>query len=202
MLNALGSRMQRTLQAEGALKRARQRGEQSPSEFLDYLRPLWEELDMIGATEEQRRVRNYINCLQEDVKLFLSALDEEQINTVAKVQEKATNFWLTSRPRKNSSFTQERQKSGEKRRTDPGEPERPPKRGNYRGRGRGGRQGSNLARNGARDTKFERTCYHCNIKGHLSPDCPTRDQPAAVDSVEAKNRTSTFNGSGKGRGRR
>ena len=61
MLNALGTPSERKQQAYETLKRTHQKPGQSPTDLLDYLRPLWEELGTSQTTELQ--VLEYISTL-------------------------------------------------------------------------------------------------------------------------------------------
>ena len=51
----------------------------------------------------------------------------------------------------------------------------------------------------------QKTCYHCNQKGHIKANCPARKnlyaRPWTKIPISREKRTTARNGSGRGRGR-
>ena len=87
MLNALGSPQERKQVAYDCLKRAQQRPSQNPTDLLDYMRPLWEELGSSRTPEVQ--VLEYTAALREDIKKSLLLLPIDRRSTLPQVEEHA-----------------------------------------------------------------------------------------------------------------
>lgn len=87
MLNALGTPAERRQAAYEALKRCRQRPGQSPTDLLDYMRPLWEELGDFHP--EEMKVLEYTAALHDSIHKDLYLIPYDRRTTLPAVEEQA-----------------------------------------------------------------------------------------------------------------
>ncbi|KAF1980121.1 hypothetical protein BU23DRAFT_548317 [Bimuria novae-zelandiae CBS 107.79] len=172
MLDALGTRLERRQQAHNALKRCSQRADQSPTQLLDYIRNYWEELEV---TNEDMRVLDYIGCLNSNITSKINLLAPERRNTVALVEEQASIIYRSKqKAREHPTSGPSTKRAKDTKPNSKGDSETPKK------------------------AKYGVICYHCSKFGHISPNCPEKDKPAAPGSKEANGKPE-WSGKGKGR---
>ncbi|KAF1361305.1 hypothetical protein EJ07DRAFT_154628 [Lizonia empirigonia] len=87
MLDALGTPAERRQAAYEALKRCRQRTGDPPTNLLDYLRPLWEELGELHSPEMQ--VLEFTAALHDNIQRDLYLILYERRSTILAVEEQA-----------------------------------------------------------------------------------------------------------------
>lgn len=201
MLRALGSPEERRLLAYDQLKRCQQRPGQSPLDLLDYIRGCWDELE---TTDNERQKLEYIGCLAPYIRQRLQSVSPELKTTVADVEQQASIIYRTekvTRTQTEGGKSSPRSTQNTPARAETGGDEKPRKKVK-KGRGRGnGSNRSGTSPTGANRTRPPITCYHCNKQGHIEPDCPTLDKPAASGSKDAYFNGNKSRESGKGQGR-
>lgn len=194
MLNALGTPVERRMQAHASLKGCKQRLGQSPTELLDYMRPLWEELG--EASTASMQVLEFTAALSEEIQKDLFLLPPERRATLSQVEEQAQVIYRrrpTQRPQ-HGQKGQDRRADTSRNSENMGGDRKTPKR----------RQGANLAHPGPkrpRDTsaaghKANVTCYSCGERGHYSDKCPR------AEKSDKSGKDASAGQPGKGRGQR
>jgi hypothetical protein len=181
MLRALGTPAERQQSAFESLKRCRQRSNQSPTDLLDYMRPLWEELGASRTPEVQ--VLEYIAALLPQIQKDLFLLPVDRRDTLPQVEEHANVIYRrhsysdrNNRPEKpkkqhrgqsgseGESKTPKKFKKDNKRQF---KPKRPKKDGD------------------APSTTF--SCYGCGEAGHIRPNCPKAGDKATSQGSKPSN---------------
>ncbi|KAF1972200.1 hypothetical protein BU23DRAFT_555233 [Bimuria novae-zelandiae CBS 107.79] len=198
MLDALGTRLERRQQAHNALKRCSQRADQSPTQLLDYIRNYWEELEV---TNEDMRVLDYMGCLNSNITSKINLLAPERRNTVALVEEQASIIYRSKqKAREHPTSGPSTKRAKDTKPNSKGDSETP-KKAKWSGKAQSGAKRPYKPRN---DTSVGSSsssgviCYHCSKFGHISPNCPEKDKPAAPGSKEANGKPE-WSGKGKGR---
>ena len=192
MLSALGTESERRQKAFNSLKSCRQLSSQSPSELLDYMRNLWEELEII---EEGRMVLDYLSALNSNITDKLYLLPVERRNTVSLIEEQASFIHRSTKVQKKNKKT-----SGVttgKHKTTDAETEgdrQTPKKAKRGEKDQEKPKGANRALSGKGSTNRKIVCWHCRKPGHIKPKCPDKDKPPVPDP--------DLNQSGKGKGKR
>lgn len=198
MLDALGTSAERKQAAYEALKRCRQLPKQSPTDLLDYMRPLWEELGSSHTAELQ--VLEYVSALLPEIQRDLFLTPYDQRNTIPKVEEQAN---IISRRRTHQGpqigeKTQERhnsyKKGPKKHKASESEAEGSSKTLKISREVKTGRKWAGKSLTARRETKkLPNACWVCGETGHWRDDCP-RNKGKGKDSPEDK--------SGKDKGQR
>lgn len=169
MLNSLGTPQERRRQAYEQLKNCRQRAGQSPTELLDYLRPLWEELGSTITPELQ--VIEYTSALRSDIQRDLERLPVAMRCTIPLVEEQANIiFRRTPQASQSKSHTGKQKPFRHRTHSDGSEGDKKPQKGPKR---------TKTGRFGAKDDKKGEsnpspatiTCYNCGEPGHKSFEC-------------------------------
>jgi hypothetical protein len=185
MLNALGTPAERRQAAYQALKDCRQKPRQTPSELLQFMSPLWEEL---GDMSADIKVIEFTAALSDPVKRDLSLLPYEMRATLSQVEEQANVIQrrLTQSKSDHSGLSKGQRK---KRESDEKlEPSKAPKSA------RKGQKGPGRFAKSRNDGDTKIICYNCNEEGHTRPRCPLlrgKDEPSTAKDKSGK---------GKGRG--
>ncbi|KAF2681063.1 hypothetical protein K458DRAFT_85805 [Lentithecium fluviatile CBS 122367] len=187
MLESLGSRLERRQRAMESLKGCRQRPTQSPTDLLNYMRPLWEE---VGSTDESTQALEFFNCLLEWVRDDLYLQDPDKRSSVRDVEEAANVSWRRHQSKHGKAKAnvegkrqKERPEGGGGMATPPKKPKRgrtrrsPPKRG---------------AKPRTETDRSEVVCFYCKKPGHIRPECEAYKIAHAAEKE----------GSGKGSGQR
>ncbi|KAB2099711.1 hypothetical protein AG0111_0g12049 [Alternaria gaisen] len=169
MLDSLGTPGERKQMAYEQLQRARQLQNQSPTELLDYLRPLWEEL----GTEysPQLQLLSYMTALRPEIKEDIEKLPISMRNHLWQVEEQANIVYRRMHHKKHPKDPGPTSKEQKRQHGQPGpdgalrEPRKPkpaklaqsgqPKRKQF----------------GSEPRTKKVTCYNCGEPGHMSPDC-------------------------------
>jgi hypothetical protein len=191
MLNALGSPLERQQAAYEKLKSCRQRQGQSPTELLDYMRPLWEELG--PGSNALLQVLEYTGALRKEINDDVVREKAHDRATIPQVEELANRSWRRHGFDRSTKDTPAKEKSQRPRvdsRDDAGDAKtlKKPKRA------RQGRFAPKKPRAADATTDPEVvTCYNCGEAGHKSYKCK---KPKKSDS------TSTNDKSGKEKGRK
>lgn len=184
MLNTLGSALERRQQAFEKLKMVRQRPNQSPTDLLDHLRPLWEELGETHGPELQ--VLEFTAALSDSIRQSLLLLPEDRRNSIPTVEESANVIWrqfaskTEPKDKKSEGGQKPSEQSGVARPHARGERKRRgvpygqngPRRGHPAQSGRGrGRPAQSVPSSDAV------VCWNCNQPGHFQSECPKRRKP-------------------------
>jgi hypothetical protein len=180
MLGALGTPAERQQTAFESLKRCRQRSNQSPTDLLDYMRLLWEELGASRTPEVQ--VLEYITALLPQIQRDLFLLPVDRRDTLPQVEEHANViYWRHSyldwnnQPEKPKK--QQRSHSGSE-----GETKTPKKSKKDNKRPFKPKQPKKDA--DAPNTTF--LCYGCREAGHIRPNCPKAGDKSKLTSPKDK----------------
>lgn len=189
MLNALGTPQERQQLAYDAIRDARQRPNQSPTDLLDYLRPHWEELgDLHGPA---MKVFEFTGALREEIKKDLIKLPLERRNTLPLVEESANIIHrqnIKSRPPKEQAAKKTEVRPREKSSGTEGT-RKPHKKAKNATLGHTSPKWQASGVINADRPKL--TCYNCKQVGHIKPNCPSLTKPTAGPS-------GTQEGKGKG----
>ncbi|KAF2726431.1 hypothetical protein EJ04DRAFT_530282, partial [Polyplosphaeria fusca] len=84
MLSSLGTLTERRQDAFDQIKKCKQHQGQTPTELLNYLRPLWEE---VGESSEARMVNEFVSALSENIRNDLAILPQAQRETLPEMEE-------------------------------------------------------------------------------------------------------------------
>lgn len=189
MLDALGTELERKQRAMEAIKGCKQRTSQSPTDLLNYMRPLWEE---IGTTDEGTMALEYFNCLLEWIKDDLYLQEQSQRKSVRDCEEAANISWRRHQSKNRGPKT----KPEEKRPNSGGEgsagrAQTPKKAKTAKPRHFGPVRDARPPTTSARS---DVVCYHCNKPGHIKPNCE-------LFKKEKKNSENNLPGKGTGQRR-
>lgn len=170
MLDALGTPAERKQNAYEALRRCRQRPEQSPNDLLDYMRPFWEELETSNNPELQ--VLQYTGALADYIQRDLFLLSADRRSTLSMVEEQANVIYRRRGQNKERERPVPKGKAPKHRRDSSGSEggKKPPK---FAKKAKLAQSGPKRGRK--RDAGRERptpACYECGDPGHFKPDCP------------------------------
>ncbi|CAN9371360.1 unnamed protein product [Alternaria alternata] len=174
MLNALGSPQERKQVAYDCLKRAQQRPSQNPTDLLDYMRPLWEELGSSRTPEVQ--VLEYTAALREDIKKSLLLLPIDRRSTLPQVEEHA-NLIFRQKSQGVEHKQQPPNKEGYRPNHDHGKSRGAGKTPKNAKRARSSHSSPKRGKMGYHDTTNKLVvCYGCGEEGHYKSDCPKADK--------------------------
>lgn len=203
MLDALGTESERQQLAYDQLKKAKQRQGQSPTELLEYLRPLWEEL---GTTlTKQGHIQAFVSALRADIQKDLLLAPPAERNTLTKVEQRAMIIYrrlpssLSANEDRKPLKEASEGPSGYKVKKRPFPSQRMARGG---GESKRHHRGGRSPQDGARDPKPAQngasndvvTCYGCGQPGHIRPNCP-KDKQGTSSHDESK---PPYPGKGKG----
>lgn len=174
MLDMMGNREERAQRAYEKIKKAYQ-GNKTPTEFLDYLRRLW---DDAGEDRETHKMRDYRAALNYNIRNRLQ-LSARTFESLAELEEAANEAerWIKegNKAQTNDKSHKRTYSKHDESQKDQGESRRG--RGGYRGRyryGRGGRSDSGKSNSDKKKSNQPITCYSCNKEGHIAPNCPEK----------------------------
>src|SRR5579871_6582946 len=179
MLASMGTTEERQQQAFDRLKAAKQ-GKYTPIELLNYLRPLWTEVDEVN---ESRMINEFVAALNQDVRDILERGGPGIYKTLAEVELKANQAYRTLGKAKRKE--KEDAKRSRKREASPGASgeESDGSRGGRKSWKRSGKRSRNQHRDGkgksdgSKDAeKTPIRCYTCDQPGHLASNCPNKDK--------------------------
>ena len=192
MLNALGSKMERRHVAHAALNRRRQKQDESPTELLDALRPLWEELQ--EEMSEGYKVLQYTSALRREIQDDLSrAKDEDKISLV-QVEDLANRSWRRLQhhaPSKPPESKKSTSRFHSNTTDEAGDAKNPKKQKKVRKGHLGPNRPDATRKDDASSTPSHIICYNCGEAGHKSNVC-TKEKKAEASSKDYH--------SGKGKG--
>lgn len=168
MLKQLGTLYERQMAANDAIKQARQKPGQTPTELLNYLRPQWDELEQ---TSNVAQVFDFFNALRTDIRQQLDLLPQEKRQDFPTLEEQANIIWR--RIKQTPKIKDEGQRPGKRHYDDDDVPRgqkgagghKKPRTNAPKDRGRPERQGR------VQTDPTKPTCYNCGEKGHKKPDC-------------------------------
>lgn len=177
MLNALGTPGERRQNAYNMIKHCKQRPGQSPTDLLDYMRPLWEEL---GPTHlEDMQVLEYMAALNNSIQLDLYLIPHERRSTIPAMEEQA-NIIYRRQPLKGSARAASPKEPGRAAKNNSKKhrknisgsegDEKTPKNDN--GTKRGFADPKRANRRPFRPPGLKPTCFACGEVGHIRPNCP------------------------------
>lgn len=174
MLNTLGNENERGRRAAEAVQRARLRPNQSPSELLEYLRPLWAEQPWLP---DKSKATDFYNALPANYQKDLLFFGENVSSDLALLEEKAGELYRL-RPTEGRKKETQPRGSQPKRKTesqggDEGD-EKTPKKAK-----RGRKWPSEPSRVGKPNADRRSTiiCHNCNESGHIARNCPQPRKP-------------------------
>ena len=190
MLDTLGPESLRRLTAHNGLKRAKQRPDQDPNSLLAHLNTLWSELG--DYPEEQRRM-DFMSALLSDIQKELLLRDQEDYNTVSKLNTLARYYW--SKMKRTTTLPEHparREKSrGHQAQDSLSGSSQTRKKAKKSGSAKSNSKPAKRDQDGPKDPNT--ACWGCNETGHFQRDCPkSKEDPKG----------SSGQGSGKGSGRR
>jgi hypothetical protein len=169
MLNALGSKTERRHAAYLQLKNCKQRHNQSPTELLDYLRPLWEELGHEHTST--MKVLEFTTALRKDIQDDISREKDADRATIPQVEEIANRSWRRSRTSQQLRPTDPKN-NGNRPRAGSGESEGAQKPQKKSKKPRSGKfRPKSAKRPDDKPTTDEIVCYRCGVAGHRAYDC-------------------------------
>lgn len=177
MLNSLGTPEERRQMAYEQLTKAKQRTGQSPTELLDYLRPMWEEL---GHTySPQLQLMSYMAALSADVRDDIEKLPPTMRNTLPLVEEQANIVYRRMAVRKPSRLGIPKDRE-QKSKDTPSEPTGASKNPRGKKRHRLDKSKPNRAEKGLNGPAAPTpTCWNCGQAGHKKPDCTNEKVPGS-----------------------
>ena len=192
MLDMLGTPAERRQAAYNSIKECTQKRKQTPTDTLNYLRPLWEEVE---ERNPDRQLNDYVATLLPEIQKDLSLLALAERSTISQVEEQANTIYRRLPEAKMSQNTSSRG-SLKHRREDSGSLPLKKSHKSDRGsrstsRGRGGKFNApkpSTAEDG------EVRCYECGEAGHIKLNCPKLSDKPFSSRGDYK--------SGKGRGRK
>jgi hypothetical protein len=176
MLDSLGTPLERKQQAYEALKRCHQRHGQTPTDLLEYMRPLWEELGLAHSPEMQ--TLEFMAALNTSIQSDLYLLPSDRRSTLPIIEEQANVIHRRknrhngdSRSRKDYQSDQKSRK-GHKLQSGSEGDSRPPKKKNYQAKSQQRGNWPNKPQNGGLDNISPTGCYNCGEEGHARRNCP------------------------------
>jgi Zinc knuckle len=177
MLDQLGTEYERQLRAHDAIKKASQRKNQTPTELLNYLKPLWDEL---GEKNVIRKVLDYTNALDDLIQEKLDNVPVEKRKDLSMLEEQANLVWRRLKQSTETSSIsgdghrrQSSSSGGSRKRHSENDKDKKDTRGNKRNRKNENRPSHDHNKQDGRDKpKKKIICYNCDQEGHKRPDCP------------------------------
>jgi hypothetical protein len=191
MLNSMGTPQERKKMAYDKLKAARQQASKSPTDLLDYMRPLWEELGPSVTPEMQ--LLEFSAALRHDIQIELERLPFAMRSTIPMVEEQANIVYRRKNPVREQKDQQSKTKSKGRRKdsqSSEGDQKTPKKAKKGKTR-QSDPKGDKKAPPSS--TPKDVTCYRCGEPGHKSYDCTNPEKPGS-DPRAAK--------AGKGKGQK
>jgi len=184
MLNSLGTPQERKQLAYDCLKRAQQRYYQSPTDLLDYMRPLWEELGSSRTPDVQ--VLEYTAALREDIRKSLLLLPPDRRNDLPQVEEHANLIYRQKNQNRDNKDkpTKNGDNQPKKEAKERGGPRKPPINRRKPKSGQNDAKRPKTNHSGRDVTKV--TCYTCGETGHYSASCE-KAKKADDDKVKPSN---------------
>lgn len=182
MLGALGTLEERRQAAFDSLKASRQKPTQSPTDFLNYLQPLWVE---VGETNPARMMVEFTGALLEEVRKELRRLPQQSKATLSQVEQEANRIYRDlaqgNKIKKGSNKDRRRQRSSPEPAPTRQTPKKPKK-------GDDGPLRPRPPRDGKEKPKGDVVCYACKEPGHVVPKCPNEAKREAYFSKKAKDK--------------
>ena len=109
MLNALGTPYERRLRASADLKLCKQRPGQSPTELLNYMRNLWEEIAPVSL---ETQAIDFVNALHPWIQKDLALQDSQKRLSLRDCEEMANISYRRQADRKDPAHGKKRRRGG------------------------------------------------------------------------------------------
>jgi hypothetical protein len=183
MLNALGTIQERRMMAYEQIKYCRQRVAESPTDLLDRLRPLWEELGTYITPELQ--TIEYMSALRSDIQRDIERLPIVMRATIPAIEEQANIVWRRSTTRdttKDDSIKNKGKRHKEPEEKSEGDVQVTTSVKRTKGRQFRPKKANKPPFNG-QPRKF--VCYKCGEPGHIALKCKNAAKPGS-DPREAQ----------------
>jgi hypothetical protein len=177
MLNALGTPQERRKIAYEQIKNCKQLANQSPTELLDYLRPLWEELG--NSVPPDLQVIQFTSALKPEIQADIERLPVLMRGTLPAVEEQANIIYRRINLHKAPKDPQTGTKPAQ-RKESPKEPTGDRKNPQSRKRRKNGPSGTKRPNKPEGAEKDRPTvCFNCGEPGHRSPECTNPHKPGS-----------------------
>lgn len=185
MLEVQGTAQERKQAAFESVKACKQRPGQSPTDLLNYLRPLWVELGEIDRLSDYRIVAEYTAALNEDIKRELHYIPPQGRQTLSQVETEANRIYRKLAKEGKGKKAQPKDKRGASSTSDVEQgPKQPKKPRKDKEKGHQKKIDPERAKKGR--TEFR--CYACGQLGHGVPTCPDTTKKEAYIAKKEKSK--------------
>jgi hypothetical protein len=170
MLSTLGTPAERQRAAGARIKACHQKKDQTPSDLLDYLRPLWDET---GRSDPDVWRQDFYLALLPDIRHDLEKLAYSEYDSLEKLEEKANALYRVQREMRQKHADHQERKDAGKRKNEAGDEDKEKSSGQPKKKNKKTTlDSSSITRPSGKEIK----CFACGKVGHKRPDCPDNDK--------------------------